>query len=81
MDSGGGGEVTFHGSGRGSYDHLAYLYGGSDLSARDIKDWLSFLLAKELTETDMIHLMCNRHRRRQLAINSCYLKEYINVSK
>ena len=51
------------------------------LSARDIKDWLSFLLAKELTEIDMIYLMFNRHRRRQLAINSCYLKEYADVSK
>ena len=51
------------------------------LSARDIKDWLSFILAKEMTEIDMIQLIMNRHRRRQYAINSCYLKEYANVSK
>jgi SRSO17 transposase len=51
------------------------------LSARDIKDWLSFNMAKELTETDMIQLIFNRHRRRQYAINSCYLKEYANMSK
>ena len=41
------------------------------LSARDIKDLLSFNMAKELTETDMIKLIFNRHRRRQYAINSC----------
>jgi len=51
------------------------------LSARDIKDWLGFILAKEMTEIDMLQLMFNRHRRRQSAINSCYLKEYANVSK
>jgi len=51
------------------------------LSARDIKDWLNFILAKEMTEIDMIQLIMNRHRRRQYAINSCYLKEYANVSK
>lgn len=60
------------------------LFNFSDLpllSARDIKDWLSFILAKEMTEIDMIQLIMNRHRRRQYAINSCYLKEYANVSK
>jgi len=51
------------------------------LSARDIKDWLGFVLAKELTEMDIIQKIYNRHRRRQYAINSCYLKEYANVSK
>ena len=51
------------------------------LSARDIKDWLCFNMAKELTEFDMIQLLFNRHRRRQLDRNSCYLKEYANVSK
>jgi len=51
------------------------------LSARDIKDWLGFILAKEMTEMDMLQLIFNRHRRRQYAINSCYLKEYANVSK
>ena len=51
------------------------------LSARDIKDWLCFNMAKELTEFDMIQLMFNRHRRRQWDINSSYLKEYVNVSK
>jgi len=51
------------------------------LSARDIKDWLGFILAKEMTEMDMLQLIFNRHRRRQYAINSYYLKEYANVSK
>jgi len=51
------------------------------LSARDIKDWLSFVLATELTEFDVIQRIYNRHRRRQYAINCCYLKEYANVSK
>jgi len=51
------------------------------LSARDIKDWLRFALAKELTEFDVIQRIYNRHRRRQYAINICYLKEYANVSK
>jgi len=51
------------------------------LSARDIKDWLCFNLAKERTEMDMLQLMFLRHRRRQWAINSCYLKEYLNLSK
>ena len=60
------------------------LFNFSDLpllSARDIKDWLGFILAKEMTEIDMRQLIMNRHRRRQYAINSCYLKEYANVSK
>lgn len=51
------------------------------LSARDIKDWLCFNMMKEMTEMDVFRLMYNRHRRRQQAINSCYLKEYVNVSK
>ncbi len=51
------------------------------LSARDIKDLLCFNMAKELTEFDMIQLLFNRHRRRQLDINYSYLKEYANVSK
>jgi hypothetical protein len=48
------------------------------LSARDIKDWLCFNMAKELTEIEMIQLIFNRHRRRQMDINYCYLKEYAN---
>jgi len=51
------------------------------LSARDIKDWLCFNMAKEMTEIDMMQLIFNRHRRRQWDINCCYLKEYANVSK
>ncbi|MDF1515244.1 MAG: hypothetical protein P1S60_15655, partial [Anaerolineae bacterium] len=51
------------------------------LSARDIKDWLCYNMAKELTEIEMIQLIFNRHRRRQTDINYCYLKEYANVSK
>ena len=51
------------------------------LSARDIKDWLCYNMAKEMTEIDVLKLIFNRHLRRQHAINSCYLKEYVNVSK
>lgn len=51
------------------------------LSARDIKDWLCFNMAKEITEIEMIQLIFNRHRRRQWDINTSYLKEYANVSK
>lgn len=51
------------------------------LSARDIRDWLCFNIMRKMTETDVLNLMYNRHRRRQQAINSCYLNEYLNVSK
>lgn len=51
------------------------------LSARDIKDWLCFNLSKEMTEIEMMQLIFRRHRRRQWAINNCYLNEYLNVSK
>lgn len=47
------------------------------LSARDIKDWLCFNMAKELTEQEMLQLIFNRHLRRQLDINYSYLKEYV----
>jgi len=50
------------------------------LSARVIKDWMCFNMAKEMTKIDMIQLIFNRHRRRQYAKNSCYLKEYANLS-
>lgn len=49
------------------------------LSARDIKEWLSFALTIELTEFDIMQRINSRHIRRQHAINSCYLKEYGNV--
>lgn len=42
------------------------------LSARDIKEWLCFILTKEHTESDMIKLIYNRHRRRQEDINRYY---------
>jgi hypothetical protein len=32
------------------------------LSARDIKEWICFILTKEHTELDMIKLIYNRHR-------------------
>jgi len=51
------------------------------LSARDIKDWLCFNMSKEMTEMDVLKLIYDRHRRRQYDINSCFLKEYANVSK
>ena len=51
------------------------------LTARDIKAWLCFCMAKEINEMDAIEMIINRHKRRQHDINSCYLKEYGNVSK
>lgn len=51
------------------------------LSARDIKEWLSFVLMKRYSEMDMLMLLNNRHYRRQRDINFCYLKEFANVSK
>lgn len=46
------------------------------LSARDIKEWLSFTLSKQYTEEDMINMIYTRHFRRQRDINTSYLKEY-----
>jgi SRSO17 transposase len=51
------------------------------LSARDIREWLCFVLAREQTEQVMIKLIITRHHRRQRAINSAYLKEFYNLSK
>lgn len=51
------------------------------LSARDIKDWLAFVLMKRYSEIDMLILINNRHYRRQRDINYSYLKEFANVSK
>ena len=46
------------------------------LSARDIKDWLCFILSKQATEDEMLNLIYIRHFRRQRDINASYLKEY-----
>lgn len=51
------------------------------LSARDIKDWLCFVLSRRQTEEVILQLILNRHYRRQRDINSSYLKEFSNVSK
>lgn len=51
------------------------------LSARDIKEWLAFVLMRSYSETDMLMLIYHRHYRRQKDINNRYLKEYANVSK
>lgn len=51
------------------------------LSARDIREWLCFVLSRRLSEEDMLQLIINRHIRRQRDINSAYLKEFTNVSK
>jgi SRSO17 transposase len=51
------------------------------LSARDIKEWLCFILMKEHTESDMMTLIYNRHRRRQCDINRYYSMNKSNLSK
>jgi len=51
------------------------------LSARDIREWLCFVLSRKLSEEDMLQLIINRHIRRQRDINNAYLKEFTNVSK
>jgi len=45
------------------------------LSARDIKEYLTFKLFKEMTEEQMIDRIYNRHLIRQRDINYSYLKE------
>jgi hypothetical protein len=51
------------------------------LSARDIKDWLSFVLPREQSEHAILQLIIVRHMRRQRDINRAYLKEFSNLSK
>lgn len=51
------------------------------LSARDIRDWLCFVLNKKFSEQQMLQLIITRHYRRQRDINSAYLKKFSNVSK
>jgi len=46
------------------------------LSARDIREWLSFVIAKQMTEEDVIGLIYARHRRRQRDINYCFSKRF-----
>ena len=46
------------------------------LSARDIREWLSFIVAKQMTENQMEELIYTRHRRRQRDINYCYSKTF-----
>lgn len=45
------------------------------LSARDIKDWLCFILFKQISEDEMINLIYTRHLRRQRDINYYYLNK------
>jgi SRSO17 transposase len=51
------------------------------LSARDIREWLCFVLSRELTEKAVLRMILTRHNRRQDDINRAYLKEFFNVSK
>ena len=44
------------------------------LSARDIKDWITFQLYKELSDDQMIAKMYDRHLKRQMDINYSYAK-------
>lgn len=44
------------------------------LSAKDIKEYLTFKLYKEMTEEDMMDRIYNRHLQRQIDINNSYLK-------
>ncbi|MBN1184984.1 MAG: IS701 family transposase [Bacteroidales bacterium] len=51
------------------------------LSARDIREWLCFVLSRKLTEQAVLKLIIARNYRRQNDINRAYLKESFNVSK
>lgn len=62
-------------------EKLICFYDFPLLSARDIKEWLAFVLMKNYSEIDMMFLIYNRHFRRQKDINYRYLKEFANVSK
>ena len=44
------------------------------LSARDIKEFLSFKLFRAMTEKEMLEKIQQRHKIRQMDINNCYLK-------
>lgn len=49
------------------------------LSARDIKEWMVFMLYKKMTYNEMINVLFNRHLIRQIDINNRY--KNLNVSK
>ncbi len=51
------------------------------LSARDIRDWLCFVLSKKQSEEAMLQTIITRHLRRQRDINQAYSREYANLSK
>jgi len=51
------------------------------LSARDIREWLCFVLSGKLTEKAVLKLIITRHYRRQVDINRAYIKEITNLSK
>jgi SRSO17 transposase len=51
------------------------------LSARDIREWLCFVLSRNLDEKAVLKLILTRHYRRQDDINRAYQKEFSNVSK
>jgi SRSO17 transposase len=51
------------------------------LSARDIRDWLCFVLSRKKSEDAMLQMIITRHLRRQSDINYAYSKEYANLSK
>lgn len=46
------------------------------LSARDIRDWITYLLMKDTDEIDVLQMILKRHLRRQADINRCYINEY-----
>ncbi len=51
------------------------------LSARDIRDWLSYYVLKEQGEIGAMNLIMNRHFRRQTDINRYYQSSLANLSK
>lgn len=51
------------------------------LSARDIKELITFQLYKQLTDDQMYEKIINRHIRRQQDINNAYLRQNPNLSK
>jgi hypothetical protein len=51
------------------------------ISARDIRDWLCFVLSRKQSEEEILQVIINRHLRRQRDINQAYSRECANLSK
>ena len=51
------------------------------LSAKDIKELITFQLYRQMTDDQMYEKIINRHIRRQQDINNAYLRQNPNLSK